>query len=115
MTEDLAAACEAEDLPLLRGVATVTEAMRMLARGYDVMKFFPPRPMAAPALKSFAARCRRLFLSDRQGHAQECAGLSPACPMCSASGVRVASKALMSTGKWDEIEALAREASKLEE
>ena len=55
ITDELLAACEAEALPLLGGVATVSEAMRMLARGYDVCKFFPAEANGgAPALKSFA-------------------------------------------------------------
>ena len=55
VTDELLAACEAEELPLLGGIATVSEAMRMLARGYDVCKFFPAEANGgAPALKSFA-------------------------------------------------------------
>ena len=40
-TDDLIAACEAEELPLIAGAATVSEAMRLLDKGYDVAKFFP--------------------------------------------------------------------------
>ena len=55
ITDELVAACEAEELPLLGGIATVSEAMRMLARGYSVCKFFPAEANGgAPALKSFA-------------------------------------------------------------
>ena len=55
ITDELVAACEAEELPLLGGVATVSEAMRMLGRGYSVCKFFPAEANGgATALKSFA-------------------------------------------------------------
>ncbi len=55
ITDELVAACEAAELPLLGGIATVSEAMRMLARGYSVAKFFPAEANGgAPALKSFA-------------------------------------------------------------
>ena len=55
ITDELVAACEDEELPLLGGIATVVEAMRMLERGYDVCKFFPAEANGgAPALKAFA-------------------------------------------------------------
>jgi 2-dehydro-3-deoxyphosphogluconate aldolase/(4S)-4-hydroxy-2-oxoglutarate aldolase len=40
-TDRLLDACEDADLPLLAGVATPSEAMRLLDRGYTVAKFFP--------------------------------------------------------------------------
>ena len=46
-TDELLAACEAEDLPLLPGAATATEAMLLLARGYDMLKFFPAEASGA--------------------------------------------------------------------
>ncbi|MEO0913189.1 MAG: bifunctional 4-hydroxy-2-oxoglutarate aldolase/2-dehydro-3-deoxy-phosphogluconate aldolase, partial [Pseudomonadota bacterium] len=55
-TDALIAACEAEGLPLLAGAATATEAMRMLEKGYDVLKFFPAEASGgAPALKAIGA------------------------------------------------------------
>ncbi len=55
VTEELLAACESEGLPLLGGTATISEAMRLLARGYDVAKFFPAEANGgAPALKAFS-------------------------------------------------------------
>jgi 2-dehydro-3-deoxyphosphogluconate aldolase/(4S)-4-hydroxy-2-oxoglutarate aldolase len=50
-TDRLLDACEDADLPLLPGVASATEAMRLLERGYDVLKFFPAEAAGgAPAL-----------------------------------------------------------------
>ncbi len=40
-TTELLWACEQENLPLLPGVTTASEAMKLLARGYNVLKFFP--------------------------------------------------------------------------
>ena len=34
-------AAEAAGLPMLPGAATASEAMRLLDRGYDMLKFFP--------------------------------------------------------------------------
>ena len=55
-TDELIEACEALGLPLLAGVATATEAMAMLARGYDILKFFPAEASGgAPAIKAIGA------------------------------------------------------------
>lgn len=45
-TDRLLDACEEADLPLLPGAATASEAMRLLERGYTMLKFFPPKPRA---------------------------------------------------------------------
>jgi 2-dehydro-3-deoxyphosphogluconate aldolase/(4S)-4-hydroxy-2-oxoglutarate aldolase len=41
ITSSIINACEKEGLPLLAGVSTVSEAMQMLERGYETLKFFP--------------------------------------------------------------------------
>lgn len=48
-TDELITACEDLGLPLLAGAATATEAMRLLARGYDLQKFFPAATSGGPA------------------------------------------------------------------
>ncbi len=45
-TDRLLDATEAEDLPMLPGAATATEAMRLLERGYTTQKFFPAEASA---------------------------------------------------------------------
>lgn len=115
VTEDLLAACEAEELPLLAGTATVSEAMRMLARGYDVCKFFPAETNGgAPALKSFAGPLPQVHFCPTGGVTPQNAPDYLKLPnvLC-VGGSWVASAALMKAGKWDEIEALARTASQL--
>ncbi|KAG1715515.1 KHG/KDPG aldolase [Nymphon striatum] len=64
-TDVLLDACEAEDMPLLPGVATSSEAMRLLERGYTVQKFFPAEANGGvPALKS--NRLRKPTLSGQK-------------------------------------------------
>lgn len=115
VTDELVDACEAEELPLLGGVATVGEAMRMLARGYDVMKFFPAETNGgAPALKSFAAPLPQIAFCPTGGVTPQNAPDYLKLPnvLC-VGGSWVASPALMREGRWDEIEAIARAASQL--
>ena len=48
VTDDLVLACEEFGLPLIGGVSSVSEIMKMLSRGYTFLKFFP-------------AECERIF------------------------------------------------------
>ena len=77
ITDELVAACEAEDLPLLGGIATVGEAMRMLARGYTRLQVLPRRGQrrraGAEVLRRAAAAGQ--LLPDRRGDAAERAHL----------------------------------------
>jgi 2-dehydro-3-deoxyphosphogluconate aldolase/(4S)-4-hydroxy-2-oxoglutarate aldolase len=115
VTDDLLAACEAEELPLLGGVATVSEAMRLLARGYDVMKFFPAEANGgAPALKAFAGPLPQAKFCPTGGVTPQNAPDYLALPnVVCVGGSWVADKALMKAGAWDDIETLARTASQL--
>lgn len=115
-TDELIAACEAEGLPLLAGAATATEAMRMLARGYDILKFFPAEASGgAPALKAIGAPLPQISFCPTGGVSPSNAGdyLSLPNVIC-AGGSWVAPGDLVTAGRWDEIEALARDAAKLE-
>jgi 2-dehydro-3-deoxyphosphogluconate aldolase / (4S)-4-hydroxy-2-oxoglutarate aldolase len=116
VTDRLVAACEAEDLPLLGGVATVGEAMRLLERGYDVAKFFPAEANGgAAALKAFAGPLPQMSFCPTGGVTPTNAPDYLKLPnvLC-VGGSWVASAVLMRDGRWDEIEALARTASQLE-
>jgi 2-dehydro-3-deoxyphosphogluconate aldolase/(4S)-4-hydroxy-2-oxoglutarate aldolase len=117
VTDRLLDACEAEELPLLGGVATVTEAMRMLERGYDVAKFFPAEANGgAAALKAFAGPLPQIAFCPTGGVTPQNAPSYLALPnvLC-VGGSWVASAAMMREGSWDRIEALAREASRLKD
>ncbi|WP_170761809.1 bifunctional 4-hydroxy-2-oxoglutarate aldolase/2-dehydro-3-deoxy-phosphogluconate aldolase [Ruegeria lacuscaerulensis] len=114
-TDALIAACEAEGLPLLPGAATASEAMRLLARGYDMLKFFPAEASGgAPALKAIGAPLPQISFCPTGGvtpsNAQDYLSLSNV--VC-AGGSWVAPKQMVVSGDWAEIETLAREASKL--
>jgi 2-dehydro-3-deoxyphosphogluconate aldolase / (4S)-4-hydroxy-2-oxoglutarate aldolase len=54
-TDALLEAAEAENFPLLPGAATASEVMRLLERGYDMLKFFPAQAAGGvKMLKSLA-------------------------------------------------------------
>jgi len=114
-TDALIAACEANGLPLLAGAATATEAMQMLARGYDLLKFFPAEASGgAPALKAIGAPLPQISFCPTGGVSLKNASdyLSLSNVIC-AGGSWVAPKGLVAVGDWAGIEALAREASQL--
>lgn len=114
-TDELIAACEEEDLPLLPGAATATEAMRLLAHGYDMLKFFPAEASGgAPALKSIGAPLPQITFCPTGGVSPTNAATYLALDnvLC-AGGSWVAPNDLVQAQKWDEIEALAKAASQI--
>ena len=116
VTDALIEACEGEDLPLLGGIATVGEAMRMLERGYEVCKFFPAEANGgAPALKSFAGPLPQVSFCPTGGVTPKNAADYLKLPnvLC-VGGSWVAEASLLKEGRWDEVTRLAAEASKLE-
>ncbi|MEP2641459.1 bifunctional 4-hydroxy-2-oxoglutarate aldolase/2-dehydro-3-deoxy-phosphogluconate aldolase [Roseobacter sp.] len=114
-TDVLLDACEAEDLPLLAGAATASEAMRLFERGYDVLKFFPAEASGGvPALKAIGAPLPQISFCPTggvsPGNAQSYLDLPNV--LC-AGGSWVAPSDLVVKGDWAGIEALARDAAKL--
>lgn len=114
-TDSLIRACEDEGLPLLAGAATATEAMAMLEKGYDLLKFFPAEASGgAPALKAIGAPLPQISFCPTGGvslsNAMDYLSLSNV--VC-AGGSWVAPSDLVAAGDWAGIEALAREASLL--
>lgn len=115
-TDELIAACEDVALPLLPGAATATEAMRLLAAGYDMLKFFPAEAAGgAPALKAIGAPLPQISFCPTggvsAGNAQSY--LKLANVIC-VGGSWVAPKSLVESASWDDIETLAKAASRLE-
>jgi len=111
-TDALIEACLAEDLPLLPGAATASEAMRLLERGFTTQKFFPAEASGgAPALKAIGAPLPQIHFCPTGGISLSNAPdyLSLSNVLC-AGGSWIAPDALVSAQAWDEIEALAREA-----
>lgn len=114
-TDAILDAAEAEDLPMLPGAATATEAMRLLARGYDFMKFFPAEASGgAPALKALAAPLAAISFCPTGGVSLANAADYLALPnvLC-AGGSWVAPAQMVAAADWDGIGALAREAAAL--
>ena len=114
-TPALLAACEDEGLPLLPGAATASEAMSLLARGYDALKFFPAEASGgAPALKALGAPLPQVSFCPTGGVGPGNAAdyLSLPNVMC-AGGSWVAPQALVERGDWSGIERLARDAAQL--
>lgn len=114
-TDALLAACEAEGLPLLPGAATASEAMRLLARGYDMMKFFPAEASGgAPALKAIGAPLPQISFCPTGGVSPDNAPSYLSLPnvLC-AGGSWVAPQDMVARSDWDGIEALAQKAARL--
>ena len=114
-TDALIAACEAEGLPLLPGAATASEAMALLERGYDMLKFFPAEASGgAPALKAIGAPLPQISFCPTGGVSMANANsyLSLTNVVC-AGGSWVAPKDKVLSGDWAGIETLAREAAAL--
>ncbi|AVO39745.1 bifunctional 4-hydroxy-2-oxoglutarate aldolase/2-dehydro-3-deoxy-phosphogluconate aldolase [Pukyongiella litopenaei] len=114
-TDALLDACEAEDLPLLPGAATATEAMALLARGYDMLKFFPAEASGgAPALKAIGAPLPQISFCPTGGITAANAPdyLRLANVVC-VGGSWVAPGDAVASGDWARIETLARAAASL--
>ena len=114
-TDRLLDACEEADLPLLPGAATATEAMRLLERGYSMLKFFPAKASGgATALKAIGAPIPQVNFCPTGGVSIQNARdyLSLSNVVC-AGGSWVAPKDKVQAGDWAAIEALAKEAAAL--
>jgi len=114
-TDALLDAAEAEDLPLLPGAITPSEAMRLLERGYTMAKFFPAGPSGgAKALAALGGPIPRLSFCPTGGvtpaDAPDYLGLANV--VC-VGGSWVAPKDHVAAGDWAGIEALARKAAAL--
>lgn len=114
-TDRLLDACEANDLPLLPGAATATEAMRLLERGYTTQKFFPAEANGgAKALKAIGAPIPQVKFCPTGGvtlaNAKDYLCLSNT--LC-VGGSWVAPKDKVTAQDWNAITALALEASNL--
>ncbi|MCO5128080.1 MAG: bifunctional 4-hydroxy-2-oxoglutarate aldolase/2-dehydro-3-deoxy-phosphogluconate aldolase [Rhodobacteraceae bacterium] len=115
-TDRLLDACAEEGLPLLPGAATASEVMALLERGYTVQKFFPAEAIGgAKALGSLASPLPQVHFCPTGGIGLASAPqyLSLANVMC-VGGSWVAPKDRVAAGDWPAIEALAREASRLQ-
>lgn len=115
VTARLLDACEANDLPLLAGCATPSEAMALLERGYTVAKFFPAEVNGgAPALRAWGAPIPQMRFCPTGGVSLKNARdyLNLPNVLC-VGGSWVAPAAMVASGDWASITALAAEAAAL--
>ena len=114
-TDRILDAAEEVDLPMLPGAATATEAMLLLERGYDMLKFFPAEASGgAAALGALASPIQRASFCPTGGVSLGNVAdyLSLPNTVC-VGGSWVAPGALIAREDWAGIEALAREAATL--
>ena len=112
-TEDLLDACEAEGLPLLPGAATATEAMALLARGYDMQKFFPAEASGgAPALAAIGAPLPQITFCPTGGINVDNAAQYLSLPnVICVGGSWIALRDLVEAEDWNAITKIARAAA----
>ncbi len=115
VTDSLIDAALASGVPILPGVATSSEVMRLLEKGITSMKFFPAEAAGGiPMLKSFGGPLPQVTFCPTGGvnpkNAPEYLGLSNvAC----VGGSWMAPAELVDAGDWTEITRRATEAASL--
>ena len=99
----------------LPGCATVSEAMALAERGFEVLKFFPAEPSGGLAwLKAVAEPLPRIRFCPTGGVSIANAAAYLALPnVVAVGGSWVAPRSMIGAGKFDRIAELAREASAL--
>jgi 2-dehydro-3-deoxyphosphogluconate aldolase / (4S)-4-hydroxy-2-oxoglutarate aldolase len=114
-TEPLLGCAEASGTPFLPGAATASEVMRLLDRGYRVLKFFPAEPAGGIAyLTSLAAPLPAARFCPTGGIDAERAAAYLALPnVICVGGSWVAPAAAVAAGDWTTITELARAAALL--
>jgi 2-dehydro-3-deoxyphosphogluconate aldolase/(4S)-4-hydroxy-2-oxoglutarate aldolase len=115
ITPQVLAAADGSDVPLLPGAVTPGEMMMALEAGLDFLKFFPAEQAGGVAfLKSLASPFGGLRFCPTGGitaaNARDYLNLPNV--QC-VGGSWVAPDAMLKSGDWDGISALAREASRL--
>ena len=115
VTLNLLSAAAGSEVPLLPGAITPGEIMTAREAGLDFLKFFPAEQAGGAAfLKSLASPFAGIRFCPTGGVSLNNAGdyLSLPNVIC-VGGSWVAPDDLVKAGKWDEIEALARAASRM--
>jgi len=114
-TPALLRACADEDLPLLPGAATATEAMKLLEYGFDMLKFFPAEAAGgAPALKSIGGPLPQITFCPTGGvNPQNAPSYLALENVLCAGGSWVAPQKMVAAEDWAGIEALAKAAAAL--
>lgn len=115
VTADLLTAAEDSDVPLLPGAITPGEIMTARAAGLEFLKFFPAEQAGgAEFLKALASPLAGMKFCPTGGITSGNAAEYLSLPnVVCVGGSWVAPEAAVKAGRWDQIEALAREASGL--
>lgn len=114
-TDRILDAAEEAELPMLPGAATASEVMRLLERGYTMLKFFPAEASGgAPALGAFAGPIPQVTFCPTGGVSLKNVRDYLKLPntVC-VGGSWVAPAQMVEAENWDGIERLAREAAAL--
>jgi 2-dehydro-3-deoxyphosphogluconate aldolase/(4S)-4-hydroxy-2-oxoglutarate aldolase len=111
----LLAAADDSDLPLLPGVATASEAMSLLERGYRHLKFFPAVPAGGhKLLGAWASPLPQIRFCPTGGISLASAPEFLSLPnVVCVGGSWLTPKAALASQHWDEVTRLARAASQL--
>jgi len=115
VTPALLDAADASALPYLPGAATATEAMQLFERGYAFQKFFPATPAGGPDyLRALASPLPGIRFCPTGGISALSALEWLAVPnVVCVGGSWLSAGALLRSGDWRRVEALAREAAAL--
>ena len=116
-TQELIDANRKSDVPLLPGVATPSEAMSLMAEGYEFLKFFPAEYAGGVSyLKALAPVLQKLKFCATGGlNAEKAADYLALDNVICVGGSWVAPKDKIAAGDWDGISALAASAFNLTE
>ncbi|MFK7830430.1 MAG: bifunctional 4-hydroxy-2-oxoglutarate aldolase/2-dehydro-3-deoxy-phosphogluconate aldolase [Congregibacter sp.] len=113
LTDGILEAAAAFDVPLIPGVATVSEMMRALDHGIDCLKFFPAEASGgATALKAFAGPFPDVVFCPTGGVGLHNIDAYLALDsVVTVGGTWLTPNALLAGGDWDGITAIASEAT----
>ena len=114
-TPRLLASAQAEDIALLPGVNTPSEAMLLLEQGLRHLKFFPAEAAGGVAmLKSIAGPLSQLRFCPTGGiNPQNAASYLDLPNVTCVGGTWMLDKRAIAAGDWDTVERLSREAAGL--
>jgi 2-dehydro-3-deoxyphosphogluconate aldolase/(4S)-4-hydroxy-2-oxoglutarate aldolase len=115
-TPELLDAAAASPLPFVPGIATASELMAALSRGFDVFKFFPAREAGGiAALRALAGPFPQARFCPTGGiHAGNAAEWLAEPNVVAVGGSWLCPRAEIAAGNWAAIEQLARAAATLQ-
>lgn len=115
VNDELLDLADTTDTPFLPGAATPSEVMRLAARGYSFLKFFPAQAAGGvPMLKSIAGPLPQVTFCPTGGISLETAPQFLALDnVACVGGTWMVDKQLIKDKNWQAIEELARQASQL--